>query len=181
MVKSLKENALSIWWGTSSTLHKEAQKIWLEQVISQVKEIEANISRYDFSVVDFFIELGYLDATNDFINRAKEFDPQMREYNIFQAMRNVWIMNSIQILFHIQVKITSSIFAYSMLYPYSDNYLDDPNISSKDKMEFSERFRKWIIGEKAKPINIMEENIQKLVFMIGEEYDRNEYPEVFEL
>lgn len=215
MVKNLKENALSIWWRASSTLHEEGvevslaeklknerkieasrkqiskilnqkpagkdeEKIWLEKLISQVKEIEPTLSHYDFSMVDFFINIGYLNSTNDFINRAKQFDSKINETNIFQAMRNVWIMNSIQILFDLQVEITPSIFAYSMLYPYSDNYLDDPSISSKDKMEFSERFRKWIIGENAQPINIMEENIQKLVFMIVEEYDRSEYPQVFE-
>ena len=63
----------------------------------------------------------------------------MEVYDIFQAIRNVWIMNSIQILYNMEVKLTPSIFAYSMLYPYSDNYLDDANISVGEKVEFNKK------------------------------------------
>ena len=46
---------------------------------------------------------------------------------IGQAMRNVWIMNISQVLLNVEVKFTNAIFAYSMLYPYTDNILDDKN------------------------------------------------------
>lgn len=149
------------------------------KLFSQIKLMESELSNYEDSLIDFFIENGYPKVTEDFIDRVKKFDPEMDVYDIFQAIRNVWIMNSIQILYDMEVKLTPSIFAYSMLYPYSDNYLDDSNISTGDKIEFNERFRKWLLGDKVDPINSMEQHIYDLVKMIEGEFDRKEYPEVF--
>lgn len=89
-------------------------------------------------------------------------------------------MNSIQILYDIEVKLTPSIFAYSMLYPYSDNYLDDAKIPVKEKVEFNKRFRSWLLGEESKPLNNMEEHIYNLVKKIEGEFQRDNYPKVFE-
>lgn len=159
---------------------EEIQPIWANSIISLVKEMESSLSHYDISLLDFFIESGYGDVTDGFIKAVKQFDSKTDVMDIFQAIRNVWIMNSIQILYDMEVKLTPSIFAYSMLYPYSDNYLDDASISIKEKIEFSHRFKSWLLGEKDKPINNMEEKILNLVLMIEEEYDRTQYPQVFE-
>ena len=159
---------------------KEVQPEWREKVIDQVKTMESNLSHYNTSLIDFFIDSGYGEVTNDFVNAVKNFDSKMSVLDIFQAIRNVWIMNSIQILYGMEVKLTASIFAYSMLYPYSDNYLDDSTISFQDKLDFNQRFLHWINGEADKPINPVEENIHKLIEMIEEEYDRGKYPKVYD-
>ena len=118
-----------------------------KEIFEQIKAIELNMSNYEESIIDFFIESGYANITEKFIDKVKAFDPKMGVYDIFQAIRNVWIMNSIQILFDMEVKLTPSIFSYSMLYPYSDNYLDDSSISVGDKIEFNKKFRRWLTGE----------------------------------
>ena len=43
--------------------------------------------------------------------------------------------------------LTPSIVGYSLLYPYSDNYLDDLGITKAEKLEFSARFRVRLRGE----------------------------------
>lgn len=151
-----------------------------DHIISEIKSLESSLSPYNDSLIDFFIDSGYGQITEDFIKVAEEFDPSMEVMDIFQAIRNVWIMNSIQILYGMEVKLTSSIFAYSMLYPYSDNYLDDSNISIRDKVEFNNRFRNWLLGLDDTPINQNEEHIKALVQKIEEEYNRDSYPEVYE-
>jgi len=156
------------------------QKILKIQILNQIKDMESSLSSYDTSLIDFFIENGYGNITEKFISQVKEFDAHVDVYDIFQAIRNVWIMNSIQLLYDMEVKLTPSIFAYSMLYPYSDNYLDDSNISIIDKMEFNNRFRCWLMGETEYPLNNREQQIYNLVKMIEEEFDREIYPEVFE-
>lgn len=149
-------------------------------IFKQIKAMELDISNYEESIIDFFIESGYASITEVFIDEVKEFDPKMEVYDIFQAIRNVWIMNSIQILYDVEVQLTPSIFAYSMLYPYSDNYLDDINISIKEKVEFNKRFRNWLLGEKDNPLNDMEQHIYDLVKKIEDEFQRDLYPEVFD-
>lgn len=156
------------------------EKAFKDDIINEVKNFESSLYNSDNSLIDFFIDSGYGQVTEDFIKEAEKFDPSMDVMDIFQAIRNVWIMNSIQILYGMEVELTPSIFAYSMLYPYSDNYLDDSTISIDDKIEFNNRFRNWLLGLNDKPINKNEEHIKSLVKMIEDEYNRDDYPEVYE-
>lgn len=159
---------------------KHEEEIWRKDVFKKIKDMEVNILNSEESIIDFFTNSGYGNVTEDFIDEVKVFDPKMDVYDIFQAIRNVWIMNSIQILFDMEVKLTPSIFSYSMLYPYSDNYLDDDGVSNKDKIEFNKRFREWLLGREAKPLNFNEEQICKLVKRIEEDFKRDTYKEVFQ-
>lgn len=156
------------------------EKAFKDDIINEVKNFESSLYNSDNSLIDFFIDSGYGQVTEDFIKEAEKFDPSMDVMDIFQAIRNVWIMNSIQILYGMEVELTPSIFAYSMLYPYSDNYLDDSTISIDDKIEFNNRFRNWLLGLNDKPINKNEERIKSLVKKIEDEYNRDDYPEVYE-
>lgn len=158
---------------------KSEEESWITQVFDHIRLFESSISNYGESIINFFIESGYPKITERFIDEVNQFDPEMDVYDIFQAIRNVWIMNSIQILYGMEVRLTPSIFAYSMLYPYSDNYLDDSNISIQEKIEFNQRFRKWLLGEEVEPLNYREQHIYNLVKKIEGEFKRDDYPEVF--
>ncbi|MBN1924759.1 MAG: hypothetical protein JW798_02885 [Prolixibacteraceae bacterium] len=122
---------------------------------------------------------GFLSATSGFMKMAREFDPEISMEDIFQASRNLWIVNSLQIMMGVPVAISPSVFAYSMLYPYSDNYLDDPDITQKEKIAFSNRFRKRLTGEKVLAANYTEKAIFDLVAMIESDWDRQVYPDVY--
>lgn len=158
---------------------KIEEESWINQVFHHIRLFESSISNYGESIINFFIESGYPKITERFIDEVNQFDPEMDVYDIFQAIRNVWIMNSIQILYDVEVRLTPSIFAYSMLYPYSDNYLDDSSISIQEKIEFNQRFRKWLLGEEVEPLNHREKHIYNLVKKIEGEFKRDDYPEVF--
>lgn len=122
----------------------------------------------------------YREATKKFIETGQRFDPNLDMEDILQASRNVWIINSIQSMMGMPVKLTSSIFAYSMLYPYTDNYLDNPDTTSESKITFCKRFQQRIKGKRIIPKNNNEKNIFDLIGMIEEEYDRKRYPKVYE-
>jgi hypothetical protein len=77
------------------------------------------------------------------------------------------------------MRLTPSIFAYSMLYPYTDNYLDDPSTSLAAKLAFSGRFRQRLEGHAITALNEQEATIWRLVEIIEEEYPRNAWPEVY--
>ena len=118
-------------------------------------------------------------STYYFANAAKAFDPEMPFRDIFQACRNVWIMNGVQFLMGQGVELTPPMFAYSMLYPYTDNYLDDPDIDSYEKVEFCNRFENRLKGEEVFAINPQEEKIFRMVEIIEEHWDRDNYPKVY--
>jgi hypothetical protein len=123
---------------------------------------------------------GFVDAIQYFEQMARQFDPQISAGDIFQAGRNVVTANLIQRLLGLPVRVTPSIFAYSMLYPYTDNYLDDPTVSTGTKVAFNQRFRLRLMGETVEPANASEATINTLISMIETEWDRAEFPHVYE-
>ncbi|WP_432664429.1 hypothetical protein R9X47_28370 [Wukongibacter baidiensis] len=151
-----------------------------DKIISLIAEIENGIIGYENRCLDFFVEKGYIDVTDEFLKEATIFDPDIEVYDIFQAIRNVWIMNSIQILLDTQVRLTPSIFSYSMLYPYSDNYLDNTDIIIKEKIDFNNKFRKCLSGKEVEASNSNEKHVFDLVRKIEDEFPRDRYPKVFE-
>ncbi len=136
---------------------------------------------FDFEKAHLEIILSdeFRNVSKDFFYKAREFGPELSPENIYQGLRNVWIMNGLQLMMKIPVEITPSIFAYSMIYPYSDNLLDDPNISEIEKQEFSVRFSNRLHGENPQPKNHAESQLFNLVGMFEEQYNRADFPEVY--
>jgi hypothetical protein len=111
---------------------------------------------------------------------ARRFDPSLNMPEIVQACRNAWTACGLQPLLGEPVGITASILGYSLLYPYSDNFLDREDISRETKLRFSRRFRDRLQGEVALAEDDREAAIWTLVGLIEEQYARTDYPEVFD-
>jgi len=92
--------------------------------------------------------------------------------DILQASRNAWTACGLQLLYGQELRLTPSIFAYSMLYPATDNYLDAGGISREEKMGFSLRFGQRLAGREVAPANGQEKEIWRLVAMIEDEHPR---------
>jgi hypothetical protein len=92
--------------------------------------------------------------------------------DILQASRNAWTACGLQLLLGEEMRLTPSIFAYSMLYPATDNYLDAGGISREEKLGFSLRFGARLGGGDVSPANGHEKGIWRLVAMIEEEHPR---------
>ena len=121
-----------------------------------------------------------IDSADRFAAESGKYDPDMVFDDIFQAMRNVWIMNVLQIIAGVKVEYTKPIFAYSLLYPYTDNFLDDPEIPGPEKARFNARLSKRLHGELPVPENNLEEKVFGLLVIIEEVYPRESFSEVFE-
>ncbi len=155
-----------------------------EQLKGQIKEkfmiYAKNVFNFNGDEIRLISENGFSGVTKEFMKMAKKFDSNIQIEDIFQACRNMWIINSLQLLMNQPVKVTQSTFAYSMLYPYSDNYLDDPQVSKGEKIMFSHRFRDRLLGIDVIPANENESKIFNLVGMIEGDWNRIVYPEVYE-
>lgn len=130
--------------------------------------------------LDIILSDEFRGVSKDFFYRARAFGPELSPENIYQGLRNVWIMNGIQLMMELPVDITPSIFGYSMIYPYSDNLLDDLSVTGEEKAEFSERFNRRLHGIKIEPNSYTELQLFRLVEMFEEQYPRNEFPKVYE-
>jgi len=122
----------------------------------------------------------YKSSTEHFVRQARKFDPSISPADLFQACRNVWIMNGLQLMLDRPVCLTDSMFAYSLLYPYTDNYVDNVSIPNHEKSQFNQRFARRLAGVPVAARNRHEAFIYALVEMIENEFDRTRYPKVFE-
>jgi hypothetical protein len=158
----------------------EEKDEWKGRISFLVNDFIGRVTFIDGQEMKLLLSSGTLEATESFIKEAREFDSTMEIEDIGQAMRNVWIMNIAQMLLREPVGFTPSIFAYSMLYPYTDNYIDDADLDELDKKGYSVRFEKRLLGEAISPMNNHERNIFELVKLIEDQYPRHLYPNIYE-
>ena len=111
---------------------------------------------------------------------TRRFDPQMTKMDIIQACRNAWTACGLQPILGRATQLTPSILAYSLMYPYSDNYLDRDEVPADAKARFSARFRERLCGNLPSPLNEREAALWTLVAMVEEEYPRDNFPQVFD-
>jgi hypothetical protein len=121
----------------------------------------------------------FIDSTRQFLKTARDFDPELSLASAYQALRNVWIMNSLQFDLGLPVEHTDAIFAYSMVYPYLDNMLDDARTAESGKLAFVTRLRRWLEGAAEAANSPREEKLLSLVRLIERRFPRPEFPGVY--
>ena len=120
----------------------------------------------------------FLAASLAFAREARAFDPTLSVESLGQALRNVWIGNSLQMRLGLPVALDGGLFAYSMLYPLTDNLLDDPARDASGKRAFNRRFGRRLAGEPVAPADAGESAVFALVARIEAEFPRGAFPEV---
>jgi hypothetical protein len=115
-----------------------------------------------------------------FVGKAKEFDPTLPENDIHQALRNVWVFNSIQHYLGHPVEFTQPSFAYSLLYPYTDNWLDSTGPTGEEKQDYVRWLTKRVEGEETAAGVVRSMPVSNLIRMIEVRFPRHVFPEVYQ-
>jgi hypothetical protein len=121
----------------------------------------------------------FFESARAFARDARAFDPRLGLEHLGQALRNVWIGNSLQMLLDRPVELRRGLFGYSMLYPVTDNWLDDPQVSIDDKRSFNDRFRRRLAGLPVHAIDTLDAAVGELVSHIETEFPRDRFQSVF--
>jgi hypothetical protein len=121
----------------------------------------------------------FADMLVDFARQARRFDTGLSAADVMQAGRNVMSAGLLQLLLGRPLALTPAIMAYSLLYPYSDNVLDDPALSPADKRAFNRRFQQRLTGQPLAPANDREAAIDRLVALVEGQFERERYPRVY--
>lgn len=153
-------------------------KIWNEQLNQIINKFTEDSYIFD---IDFENNLrkNFFKITKTFIEKAKDFDEDIAMSDIGQAMRNVWIINIIQAIKEEKIELSNAVFSYSMLYPYTDNYLDNTDVGINDKIEFNSRLYRRLQGYNICSNNEYEQKVYKLIENIEEVFSREKYPKVY--
>ena len=162
-----------------SSNNSENSVLWGTALKKLIYGCGTDIIGLESNSMKLLLENDFCEATSEFITDARKFDTEFKMDDIFQALRNVWIMNCIQKLMSCKVEATPSMFAYSMLYPYTDNFLDAASISEEKKRQVNHRFEKRLAGEQLEAESAYETKLFKLVEMIEGQFARSRYPMVY--
>jgi hypothetical protein len=119
------------------------------------------------------------EAAVAFAHQARAFDPALSLADLGQALRNVWIANSLQMLTARPVTLTPGLFAYSMLYPATDNVLDAPDMALAAKRGFNDRLAARLWGRAAAPQGPAEARVWALADVLDAEFARGQHPGVW--
>lgn len=147
-----------------------------ERMLGMAGDFARSALGFEDRHVSLILDNGFFDVVGAFARQARALDSGISDDDIYQAGRNVMTMNFMQLLLGQQVHLTPSIFAYSLLYPLTDNYLDDPSLSIEEKQAFGVRFRERLLGKSAAPVNDAEKNIWHCIDAIEGEFPRDRHP-----
>ena len=150
----------------------EERKVWRavgNNYIDKMIEVE---DTFRLGTLDKKMKEQFFKSTKLFINDCRNFDKNIDYKDIGQAMRNVWIVNIFQKVMGKDIEFSKAIFGYSMLYPYTDNYLDNIKVTLESKNDFNNRFSKKLSGENIEAKDSYEEKVYKLVDCIEEVFNR---------
>ena len=121
----------------------------------------------------------FLPVGTELARWAHRFDPTLPSAGIIQACRNAWTACGLQPMLGAPMALTPAILAYSLLYPYTDNYLDQRSISSDDKRRFNRRFRLRLQGNTLPPAGHHESCAWHMVTLIEQQFPRPQHPDVY--
>lgn len=108
----------------------------------------------------------------EFLSKAREFAKELTFSDIGQAARNYMVYMMFKEMNHINTGFSEACFGYSMLYPFTDNYIDNTNLSSAEKVTYNNIIREKIKGEPVNTESSHERKTCKLLDFIDANYNR---------
>ncbi|HEY5914952.1 MAG TPA: hypothetical protein VJA21_30535 [Verrucomicrobiae bacterium] len=158
---------------------RQRREGWREDLLNTAKELAGRTLGLPEAGLDLFFTRTGLDATQQFVRDARTFDSALSDESLFQALRNLWVIYSIQLLLERKVALSAPVFAYCMLYPWTDNYLDDPQIPREAKIGFGEWLGRRLGGSRVAPPDSHAAQVGRLVALIEESFPRPEFEDVY--
>jgi hypothetical protein len=153
---------------------------WKRRVEERIRAFGESRLGWPAGYRDLLLGAGFYRASLVFARRTRDFAPELPTAELFQALRNVWIANSLQLLLRIPVECTDALFAYSLLYPVTDNHLDDPSVPALAKMAFNRSLGARLAGEPVRAREARESAAFRLVALLEATRPRESSPEVWE-
>ncbi len=159
---------------------KEARFVLMQRIKDTVRSFVVRSSKPRHQGTTEYMLNRFSEAGDEFVHQARAFDPELEPEDIFQALRNLWILNSIQAAFSLPVCLTRSGLAYSLLYPYTDNLMDGSSVTELQKGSFNNFLARRLRGLAAPFLSPRAERVSALVAMIESEYPPSHFPGVYE-
>ena len=179
-ISLLVDNMLDYMAHYSPVEETEPEDMDFSEPISRARQYLEKLSHITGLHIDDTLGSELTRSTKVFIDKVNRFDPAMAPENIYKALRNIWVMNTLQIYFKLNIHCSNSMFAYSMLYPYTDNIIDDVSLAAAEKLRMKQNLKQRLEGTPYARASEMEKKIDALVSLIEGEFPRDRFPGVFQ-
>lgn len=108
----------------------------------------------------------------EFLRKVRKFDKNLALEDMGQAVRNYMVYAIFLVLNNKELKYRPAAFGYSMLYPYTDNYIDNPDRSEAEKEHYNRLIEDKLKGKKVKPLSCHEKKTVELLEQVEIDYGR---------
>lgn len=105
-----------------------------------------------------------------FLKRVRAFDEKLDWEGMGQALRNYMVYSIFREINGLPQKCTAAIFGYSMLYPYTDNYIDNQEVSREDKRHYNKLIADKLSGDVYEVLSVYEKKTVQLLEAVEESY-----------
>lgn len=125
--------------------------------------------------------LSFQEELKDFLRHVRQFAPELSMEGIGQAIRNYIVYAMFNELNELQPHFNMAAFGYSMLYPFTDNYIDSEHYSLTEKNFYNQLIRNTIEGKKVHPNSTHQKKTCELLKAIELHYPRDSHSSIYML
>ena len=157
-----------------------SQKRWMrktEKLVLQFFRQEAILGISTYLTQDTLSQV--MTEFKEFLRTARRFAPELTFSDLGQAVRNYLVYAMFLEMHNKKQKCTPAIFGYSMLYPFTDNFIDSPK-SPAQKQAYNKMIYDKIAGHPVTPVTEHEKKTCDLLTCIESVYSRQTNPEIYE-
>jgi hypothetical protein len=158
------------------------RRAWNKKMMNLVKDILHNETiiglhnSVDHRTIDAFLE-----ELKEFLRHVRSFSPELAFYDIGQAIRNYIVYIMFKEIIQVKSDFDIAGFGYSMLYPFTDNYIDSQSTSEQEKKEYNQIIRDKIEGKEVRPKSEHQFKTCELLQYIESKYPRETDSTIFQL
>ncbi|MDF2905621.1 MAG: Uncharacterized protein K0R34_942 [Herbinix sp.] len=158
------------------------RKRWRKKTLDIIFRVlyQENIIGIHNSMQEAEIEAFY-EELMAFLKHTRHFSPELRFDEIGQAIRNYIVYAMFKVIHQVQSGFSNAGFGYSMLYPFTDNYIDGSNPSPTEKQEYNQLIRDKILGLEVHPDCEHYKKTCDLLQAIASEYPREKDDRIYTL
>lgn len=158
------------------------RKKWIKNTVTIIDDVlhkETILGLQDAmpsrEIDEFYMEI------KDFLKRVRRFSPEMTFYDIGQAIRNYIVYAVFKKIHRMKSAYCEAAFGYSMLYPFTDNYIDSATLSEVQKQDYNKLIRHKLEGKPVHPKALHHRKTCDLLQAIEDSYSRAENSTIFSL
>lgn len=108
----------------------------------------------------------------EFLRNVRRFDKSLALEDMGQAVRNYMVYAIFLALNGKELRYRPAAFGYSMLYPYTDNYIDSSDRTEQEKERYNRLIEDKLKGKKVAPLSRHARKTAKLLEQVEIDYGR---------